>query len=72
MPAYVIQGIPQRESEILNGLDAIGGRIDFHLRTLSALSNAFLAVIDAPGDAAEVGTIPGVYIVEGEFFHPFY
>ena len=74
MAEFIIQGEPSQEAAILSGLQALGAHVTYPLATLSSLANCLVWILEAPAGVtdSQLSNIPGIYIVEGKFFHSFY
>jgi len=74
MPTFVVQGKSKDADLIARGVESLGGRVIRSLSNLERLSGAAVLIVEVPEPLThkELEALPGVRIVEGEFFHPFY
>jgi intein/homing endonuclease len=74
MPKFVVQGKSADADLIARGVESLGGRVIRSLTNLERLSGAAVLIVEVPEPLThrELEALPGVRIVEGEFFHPFY
>jgi len=74
MAAFVIEGLQREESLILRSVDTLGARVTRSLSWLGQLSATSIFTVDTPNGVDEKVLLaePGIKVVEGTFFHPFY
>ena len=71
---YVIEGVAKQEVATLQGVNRLGGHASENLGNLARLAGISMNIIHVPEGVTldQVKALPGVRVVEGKFFHPFY
>lgn len=74
MPEFVVQGRSADAETMAQGVASLGGRVTRSLQNLERVSGAAVLLVETPDGVTdkELKALPGVKIVEGQYYHPFY